>query len=298
VDPVLAKDPAWKRNECRDNREQWRETMNDGRRKRGVPLSLVWLLSLSSFSAMANDTAPWGNDITNALQNARSNQHPVLVEFSASWCPYCRQMENKTFTDQQVAESLKKFERVSVDIDHNASLAAQHGVTGIPAFVLLDADGDEMAKTSGFMDAPAFNRWLTDGLTNLTASVAQKEEFETHSNEVTTALASPDQATRAKGLGMVLDCCERREKIYRVFGVEKLEAIAKGEPVLLLEGLNHPGLMARIRVANLLRDHVGQEFNVDPWESAEVRQRGVQEWRGRLAKGGGENTKPQAPNTR
>jgi thioredoxin-related protein len=245
----------------------------------------VSILSLVVFSVSAADSAGWGMDITNALQIARSNQHPVLVEFSAPWCPYCRQMESKTFADQRVVDSLKQFERVAVNIDHNAGLAAQHAVTGIPAFVLLDPEGDEIAKTSGFMDAPAFKQWLADSITNLTASAALRQEFESRSNEVVTALASADLDTRAKGLGMALDCCERREKIYRAFGLERLQAIAGTEPALLLEGLIHPALMARIRSANLLRDHVGQSFDIDPWESAEVRRQGVHEWKERLAKG-------------
>jgi thiol-disulfide isomerase/thioredoxin len=239
---------------------------------------------LCVISANAADPAGWGTDITNALQIARSNQYPVLVEFSAPWCPYCRQMESKTFTNQQVIDSLKQFERVAVNIDHNAGLAAQHAVTGIPAFVLLDPEGDEIAKTSGFMDAPSFKQWLADSITNLTASAAVRQEFETRTNEVMSALGSADPATRAKGLSMALDCCERREKIYRAFGLERLQAIAATEPALLLEGLNHPALMARIRTANLLRNRVGESFNIDPWESADIRRQGVQEWKERLAK--------------
>lgn len=261
-------------------------------------LGLTLVLLLPGLSTGATETPGWGSDLTNALQNAHSNQHPILLAFTAPWCPYCRQMENKTFKDQQVRDSLKQFERVSVDIDHNPSLPAQHGVSGIPAFVMLDSEGDEIAKTSGFMEAAPFSQWLADGMTNLTATAAQKEEFETRSNEVATALASADASTRTKALGMVLDCCERREKIYRTFGQEKLQAIARSEPNLLLDGLNHPALMARIRVANLLREKLGQQFDIDPWENAEVRQQSVQRWKGRLEAEDGENTKPQAPSAR
>ncbi|HWY78088.1 MAG TPA: thioredoxin family protein [Verrucomicrobiae bacterium] len=260
-----------------------------------VVRGVIFLFLLMGGASIASDTAGWGADLTNAFQNARSNQHAVLLEFSAPWCPYCRQMESKTFKDQHVADALKQFERVSVNIDHNASLAAQHGVTGIPAFVLLDSEGDEMAKTSGFMDASAFSQWLTDGMTNLTASAAQRQEFETRSNEVVAALSSADLDARAKGLGMVLDCCERREKIYRTFGLDRLQVIAKSEPTLLLEGLNYPALMARIRVANLLRETVGQNFNIDPWETERVRRQGVEEWKGRLAN---LKSRLQPPNSR
>jgi thioredoxin-related protein len=241
---------------------------------------MAWCFCLS---AWAGEEAGWGNDVTNALQSAKASHKPILLQFTAPWCPYCRQMENKTFKDQAVKDSLNGFERVAVNIDQNAGLAAQHAVRGIPAFVVLDSEGEEVAKTSGFMDAAPFNQWLVESMTNLTVSTTLKAEFQSRSQEVEQALASTDAATRAKGLGMVLDCCERREKLYRTFGLEKLQTLTQAEPQLLLDGLNHPGLMGRIRVANLLRQRLGNEFNVDPWEQAAVREQGVAAWKARLA---------------
>ncbi len=236
-----------------------------------------------SLSALAGDGVVWGSDLTNALQTARTSKRPVLIQFSAPWCPYCRQMESKTFKEPTVESSLEQFERVAVNIDQNAALAAQHAVRGIPAFVMLDPDGEEVAKTTGFMEADPFSKWLSESMTNLTVSTAQKEEFQNQSREMETALASADPATRVKGLGMLLDWCERKEKLYRSFGLEKLAALAKGEPQLLLDGLRHPTLMARIRVANLLREKLGEKFDVDPWEKAEVRESEVQAWKVKLA---------------
>ena len=244
---------------------------------------ILAILAMLGFSARAEDAATgWGTDLTNALQTAKVKQRPVLLEFTAPWCPYCRQMEGKTFKDQQVVKSLDQFERVSVNIDRNPELAAEHGVHGIPAFVVLDFEGDEAAKTSGFMDPAAFNQWLAQGVTNLTTSTAAKEEFQTRTQEVEAALASADPAARAKGVTMALDCCERREKSYRTFALEKLQGVAKNEPRLLLDGLIHPGLMARINASNLLREKFGDGFNIDPWEKAEVRERDVREWKTRL----------------
>jgi thiol:disulfide interchange protein DsbD len=248
---------------------------------RAVCVGVVSLFA--TLAVNAADTTAWGSDVTNALQIAKSKQRPVLLEFNAPWCPYCKQMDNKTFKDADVMKSLEQFERVAVNIDHNAPLAAQHAIRGIPAFVILDPEGDELAKASGFMDAGAFNKWLADGSTNLTTSAALRQEFDGRTKEVAGALASADAETRARGLIMVLDCCERPEKIYRTFGQEKLHAIAQAEPGLLLEGLNHPGLMARIRAANLLRDKLGDAFNIDPWENADVRAKGVTVWKQRLA---------------
>jgi thioredoxin-related protein len=249
--------------------------------KQIASFALIAWLFCPALSRAAEVTG-WSSDLTNSLKTAHEKQRPVLLAFTAPWCPYCRMMESKVFNDKPVDELLNQFERISVNIDHNAELAAQHAVSGIPAFVILDSEGEETAKTSGYMEADAFARWLTTGVTNLNISAAQKEEFQSRSQQVEAALNDPNPANRANGLGMVLDCCERKEKLYRNFGTAKLQALSQSEPGLLLNGLNHPGLMARIRVANLLRERIGNDFNIDPWEKAEVREKAVREWQARL----------------
>lgn len=54
--------------------------------------------------------------------------------------------------------------------------------------------------------------------------------------------------------------------------------------------MKHPALMARIRVANLLREKLGDGFNIDPWEKAEGRQAGIQAWKEKLAAKEGQPT--------
>src|SRR4051812_26761721 len=114
-------------------------------------ITLSLLACLLGFPRIcAAEDAGWSTDVTNVLKDAREKQRPVLLEFTAPWCPYCKMMEGKTFKDKAVVESLEQFERASVNIDQNAELAAQHSVHGIPAFVILDSDGEEVVKTSGF----------------------------------------------------------------------------------------------------------------------------------------------------
>jgi thioredoxin-related protein len=244
----------------------------------------VVLVSVSLFAGRAGAEATgWSNDFTNTLKTARENHRPILVEFSAPWCPYCKTMETKVFPEKNVAEALNQFERVTVNIDNNAELAAQHSVRGIPAFVIMDSDGEEVTKSSGFMEAQPFVQFLQQSVTNLSLSVAQKEEFEKKSQEVEALLSSSNPDTAQKGVAAVLEFCDRKEKVYRTFGLEKLTVLAQKQPGFLLDGLRSPGLMARIRVANLLRQKFGDDFKVDPWEKAEVREKGILEWKTRLA---------------
>lgn len=72
----------------------------------------------------------------------------VLVEFFATWCGHCRNMEPIV---EQIGEMLKgKVEIVQLDIDTNEEAAESENVTGTPTFILYK-DGRQVWRSSGEM---------------------------------------------------------------------------------------------------------------------------------------------------
>ena len=59
---------------------------------------------------------------------------PVLVDFTAAWCPPCRAMN--PILDELSAER-DDIKIVSVDVDTEQELASQWGVMGMPTFLLF-----------------------------------------------------------------------------------------------------------------------------------------------------------------
>src|SRR3954469_3085414 len=59
---------------------------------------------------------------------------PVLVDFTAAWCPPCRAMN--PILDQLAADR-DDLKIVSVDVDEDQQLASQWGVLGMPTFILF-----------------------------------------------------------------------------------------------------------------------------------------------------------------
>lgn len=80
----------------------------------------------------------------------RINSNPVvLVEFYASWCPYCKRMMPVV---EQVKELLAgKVNVYQFDIDENEELSDREGVKTIPTFIIY-RDGKEQWRQSGEMD--------------------------------------------------------------------------------------------------------------------------------------------------
>lgn len=71
---------------------------------------------------------------------------PVLVDFGATWCGPCRQME--PVLAQLSLDYEGRLKVVKIDVDESPSLAAQYDVSGIPALVVF-VDGEEVDRTVG-----------------------------------------------------------------------------------------------------------------------------------------------------
>ena len=68
---------------------------------------------------------------------------PVLLEFTAKWCGYCRQMEPTIERLESVG-----FQVRQIDVDENRQLAQRFRVSGLPCFVVLK-NGREVDRIVG-----------------------------------------------------------------------------------------------------------------------------------------------------
>ncbi|MBN2820277.1 MAG: thioredoxin family protein [Bacteroidales bacterium] len=101
------------------------------------------------------NTASW-NEI---LATAKSENKPVFLDISASWCGYCKRMKANVFTDPQVGKFYNaNFINVSVDGEkgEGIQLAKKYGVKGYPTFVFLNPDGSLAFQTSGYHKSEEF----------------------------------------------------------------------------------------------------------------------------------------------
>ena len=89
------------------------------------------------------------------------SQTPVMVEFLATWCGYCRRFEP---TVQAIASEYAGRIRVGkLDIDKSPATARRYGVDGTPT-VMLFKEGKVVGTIDGFVDKAEVVRMLRSGL--------------------------------------------------------------------------------------------------------------------------------------
>ena len=87
---------------------------------------------------------------------------PVLVEFSAGWCPPCRMIEPVV---AELATALAGRLTVRrLDVDRDPDISIRYAVLGMPTLVLFSG-GEPVDRLVGFSSAGHVRRWVADALT-------------------------------------------------------------------------------------------------------------------------------------
>ena len=83
------------------------------------------------------------------LKEAQNLKKPVIIDFYATWCTPCVELDEVTFHDASVVKQAESdFVMVKVDVTKagnpmNERLLQQYGIKGVPTIVFLDTNGKE-----------------------------------------------------------------------------------------------------------------------------------------------------------
>lgn len=97
-----------------------------------------------------------------AVEESKSEGKPLVLVFSARWCPLCHVMKKRVYPTANVAAVKDQFVWVNLDIEESANLSAvaQFEVKGLPAIFVLGRNQQILARTDGNHTAASFVEWL------------------------------------------------------------------------------------------------------------------------------------------
>lgn len=122
-------------------------------------------VALFALAIPARAVAPpgWTEDYAKAVEKAKTENKKLLLDFTGSdWCGYCMALQKEVFSTAKFKEWAKQnVVLVDVDFPHskpqtqkikgqNADLKGKYPFNGYPTIVILDTDGKELTRKTGY----------------------------------------------------------------------------------------------------------------------------------------------------
>lgn len=105
-------------------------------------------------------TVAWQDYEEKWIENAKQENLPVMIDFTADWCPSCRELEHYTFTDPNVIRLSQKFVTLKADMTKDNSpevktLREAYKIMGVPTIIFIDEKGIRRSdlRVVGFLEA-------------------------------------------------------------------------------------------------------------------------------------------------
>lgn len=108
-------------------------------------LAFTFFFSQNAFSEIL-----WFRDIQMAKAISMEEGKLILVDFWATWCGPCKDMDSKLWNSEEFKMISENFVPLKIDIDRNRALATKYQVSSIPKVLIMNAHGEVIYEETGF----------------------------------------------------------------------------------------------------------------------------------------------------
>jgi thiol:disulfide interchange protein DsbD len=112
--------------------------------------AIVYAAGASSARATARaaEGFAWVPSLEDGIARAKAEGRPVIIDFWASWCVACKELDRIAWSDERVRAEASRFVAVKLDGSEEdeafVAIAERFRVPGMPTVIFLDGKGREV----------------------------------------------------------------------------------------------------------------------------------------------------------
>ncbi len=122
----------------------------------------VLVLAVSAYALKPNENLEpeWKKFSIVNYEASLNNNERMVIDFYADWCIPCKELDALTFSDKRVLNEFTRFTVYKVDMTQNNEtnelLRKKFNVIGMPTVLVIDSNGNETKRLTGFVNADEF----------------------------------------------------------------------------------------------------------------------------------------------
>lgn len=122
----------------------------------------VLVLAISAYALTPSEKLEpeWQKFSIQSYEASLQNNERMVIDFYADWCIPCKELDALTFSDKRVIDEMERFTKYKVDMtkmtQENEDLRKKFNVVGMPTVLIIDSNGGEANRITGFVNADEF----------------------------------------------------------------------------------------------------------------------------------------------
>lgn len=134
----------------------------------GIFLAVVGLYMIFGGLTAVESDLDWIASEEKGLEIARREGKPAMLDFYATWCAACKELDHKTFSHPGVQSKLSQFVNIKLDFTKNSEeaerLKEKYSIVGLPVVIFYDSMGNQLKpkRIEKFVNAEEFLELVAD----------------------------------------------------------------------------------------------------------------------------------------
>ena len=134
----------------------------------GILFAVIGLYMIIGGLTTVESDLDWVISEAKGIEIAQREGKPVMLDFYATWCAACNELDHKTYSNPTVQSKLSQFVNIKLDFTRNSDeverLKKKYSIVGLPVVIFYDSKGNELhqKRIEKFVDSKEFLTLVED----------------------------------------------------------------------------------------------------------------------------------------
>jgi thiol:disulfide interchange protein DsbD len=134
----------------------------------GILFAVIGLYMIIGGLTTVESDLDWVVSEAKGIEIAQREGKPVMLDFYATWCAACNELDHKTYSNPTVQSKLSQFVNIKLDFTRNSDeverLKKKYSIVGLPVVIFYDSKGNELhqKRIEKFVDSKEFLTLVED----------------------------------------------------------------------------------------------------------------------------------------